>query len=41
MVSKNKLSSYLTYNKMGTTVLRIIYDQNVKNPENTEFSLLI
>lgn len=39
MVSlKNKLSSYLTYNEMGTTVLRIImYDQNVRNPENTEF----
>lgn len=35
---KYKLSSYLTYNEMGTTVLRIIiYDQNVKNPENTEF----
>lgn len=35
---KYKLSSYLTYNEMGTTVLRIIiYDQNVKNPENTKF----
>lgn len=33
---KYKFSSYLTYNEMGTTVLRIIiYDQNVKNPENT------
>lgn len=39
MVSlKYKLSSYLTYNEMGTTVLRIIiYDQNVRNPENTGF----
>lgn len=35
---KHKFSSYLTYNEMGTTVLRMImYDQNVKNPENTEF----
>lgn len=35
---KYKLSSYLTYNEMGTTVLRIIiYDQNVKNPENIVF----
>lgn len=35
---KYKLSSYLTYKEIGTTVLRIIiYDQNVKNPENTEF----
>lgn len=35
---KYKLSPYLTYNEMGTTVLRIIiYDQNVKNPENREF----
>lgn len=35
---KYKLSSYLTYSEMGTTVLRIIiYDQNVKNPENTGF----
>lgn len=32
------MTSILTYNEMGTTVLRIIiYDQNVKNPENTEF----
>lgn len=36
-ILKNNLASYLKYKEMGTTEFSIMmYDQNVRNPENAD-----